>query len=47
MTNIATIRTARRHRFTTDNAGLSVVLPMAGRTPNSIDQNPENITNEG
>jgi hypothetical protein len=33
--------------MTTDNVGLSVVLPMAGRMADSIDQNPENIANGG
>ncbi len=39
-------RTARLHHIMTDNAGLSVVLPMAGRMADRIDQNPENIANK-
>jgi hypothetical protein len=44
--NVANKRTPRLHPITTDNAGLSVVLPLAGRMADRIDQNPENTANE-
>lgn len=46
LASFALNRTIRRHAITTDNVGFSVVLPIAGRMADRIDQNPENIANE-